>query len=164
MMRSNQLSMAATLAHACTPLAIVFYTRPYGRSLCRPTTPSCHQADRGAVFVGGCEADGGSAQGDNMLSAAAVTYLWSPGQCSGCVHGVSILLSYASTSITVCSPCRVGIYSNSSASAPVREPAKRNGPATSRDDQPDVNGEGPARNKARGTRRTPVDRKRPDTT
>ena len=87
-----------------------------------------------------------------------------PASAAVACTGVSILLSYASTSITVWSPCRVGIYRNCSAGAPVREPAKRNGPATSLNDQPEVNGEGPARNKARGIRRTPVDRKRPDTT
>ena len=38
--------------------------------------------------------------GQHAGPAAEVTYLWSPSHCSGCVHVVSTLLSYATTSIT----------------------------------------------------------------
>jgi len=57
-------------------------------SACRPLVFT--KLTEGAVFVGGCEADGGSAweispQGRQHAGpAAAVTYSWSP---CGCVHG-----------------------------------------------------------------------------
>ena len=94
--------------------------------------------------------------------AAALTYSWSPGHCSGCVHG-----GYHSPDIRqhehyCILSLPVGIYRNSSAGAPGRGPAKRNGPQTSRDDRPEVNREGPARNKARGTGRTPIEYRRHD--
>ena len=47
----------------------------------------------GAVFVVSCEADGGSAYDVSLKgmqrawTPSSVTYLWSPGRCSGCVHG-----------------------------------------------------------------------------
>ena len=96
--------------------------------------------------------------------AAALTYSWSPGHGSGCVHeglhspGIPQHEHFCILSLPV------GIYRNSSAGAPGRGPAKRNGPETSRDVRPEVNREGPARNKARGNGRTRVERKRSATT
>ena len=97
---------------------------------------------------------------EHRVPAAAWAFLRFLDIAAVACTGVSILLSYASTSKSVCSPCRVGIYRNSSAGARGREAAKTNGPETSRNDRPYVNRDGPARNKARGTGRAPVERKR----
>ena len=96
--------------------------------------------------------------------AAALTYSWSPGHCSGCVHGGLHSRGIPQHEHFCILSLPVGIYRNSSAGAPGRGPAKRNGPETSRDVRPEVNREGPARNKARGNGRTRVERKRSATT
>ena len=69
MTSSNPPSMAVTLAHTCRPLVIDFYTRrpPHTNTAGRSVPVSeCRllvftKLTEGAVLVGGCEANGGSA-------------------------------------------------------------------------------------------------------